>query len=187
MAADNANAGAGWKLMTLLLAVATIGAGTCAFTQYRRSSQLHQRLAAASTETTQLKMQLAAAQKNAADLQHQLTSTEQQADSQQQQLQDTQTQLSAAARPDLPIRLGFRRALLGQGEVGMFQNLSNRVLEVTLDVTSPATGARMHRTLTMNPRAIVQIGPGEHWAFAPGQKIELSNPVFRPIVRTVQG
>jgi hypothetical protein len=185
--ADSSQGAGAWKLVTVVLAALLVGATACIFTQHRSASSLSAQLTAATTEASTLKTQLGSAQAHANDLQQQLASSQQQSSSQQQQLQDAQAQLSAESRPDLPIRVGFRRALLGQGEVGMFQNLSNRVLEVTLDVNSPATGASMHHNYVLNPRGLLQVGPLEHWAFAPGQKIELSNPGFRPIVRMVQG
>jgi Zn finger protein HypA/HybF involved in hydrogenase expression len=176
-----------WKLATVTSVVVLIGAIACILSQHRSVSSLSAQVTEAAAESANLKAQLAAAQAKATDLQQEFAKSQQQAIGQQQQLQDTQVRLAAESRPDLPVRISFRRALLGQGEVGTFQNLSDRVLEITLDVISPATGASMHRSYVLNPRGMIQVGPLERWPFAPGQKIELTNPGFRPVIRTVQG
>jgi hypothetical protein len=67
------------------------------------------------------------------------------------------------------------------------QNLSNRTLEVILEVQSPAAGVQFRRALVINPGQIGQFGPQEGWAFASGQLVTLSNPAFRPIRQTVGG
>jgi hypothetical protein len=117
----------------------------------------------------------------------QVSEDRQQLTSTQQQVTAETMQLLAASRPDLPIKLSFRPALLSQGEVAVMQNLSNQTLEITLDVQSSATGAHLRRALVINPGQTGQFGPQEGWAFASGQLVTLGNPAFRPITRAVGG
>ncbi len=101
--------------------------------------------------------------------------------------QNTEARLVQEVRPDLPIKLGFRPALFGEGKVAVLQNVSNREIEVTLDVQSPATGRNYHRALVIDANRVQQIGKAEGWEFASGQQVRLNNPQYRPIVGTVGG
>ena len=71
--------------------------------------------------------------------------------------------------------------------MGIFRNTSNKELEFTLDLESPATGRHVTRAIVINPNGILEVGAKEGWPFSPGQKITLSNPAYRPVVHTVGG
>jgi hypothetical protein len=60
-------------------------------------------------------------------------------------------------------------------------------LEFVLDLESPATGRHIRRAVVLNPYALLEIGQREGWAFAPGQRITLNNPTYRPLLATVGG
>ena len=91
----------------------------------------------------------------------------------------------AAARPELPVRLSFRDALIGPHKRAVLENLSDSALEVVLDVKSPVTGAHFSRTFVINPRSFGQVGRAQGWPFAPGQLVTVSHPRYRPLVQTV--
>jgi hypothetical protein len=74
---------------------------------------------------------------------------------------------------------------MSAGLVGVFRNTSGKELEFTLDLDSAATGRHVHRAVVLNPNGLFEIGAKEGWAFAPGQRITLNNPAYRPVVRTV--
>jgi hypothetical protein len=110
-----------------------------------------------------------------------------QATAQQQQLETTEARLAAESRPDLPINLSFRQALLSAGLVGIFRNTSGQELEFTLDLESPATGQHVRKAVVLNANGILEIGAQQGWAFAPGQRVMLNNPAYRPHAYTVGG
>src|SRR5258708_4348118 len=85
------------------------------------------------------------------------------ADAQQAHTQANAEQqlLVKEARPDLPITMGFRPSLLGNGKVAVMQNISNSEIEVTLDVMSPATGLTFHKALVIEPHGVQQLGKAE--------------------------
>jgi hypothetical protein len=105
--------------------------------------------------------------------------------SEQQLLQTAELKLADETRPDLPVNLYFRRALLSAGKVGIFRNTSGREIEFTIDLDSPATGRHEHRTAVLNPNGFLEIGAHQGWAFAPGQHITLNNSAYRPLQFTV--
>jgi hypothetical protein len=85
------------------------------------------------------------------------------------------------AKPDLPVEVSFRRPLLAKsGSAEMYVlNASPRLLTVTLEVRSEGV---------QSAPAVYQLAPNraqriEQWKFNPGDKVRLSNPGFRPIVR----
>jgi hypothetical protein len=95
--------------------------------------------------------------------------------------------LTAEARPDLPVSLSFRRALLSAGLVGVFRNTSANELEFTLDLDSAATGRHVRKAVVLNPNSVLEIGAQQGWAFALGQRVTLNNPAYRPASWTVGG
>jgi hypothetical protein len=169
-----------------------IGLGVFAYTEHNTVAALTAQLAAASADAKQaqdkasaLSAKLETVTKEAAGLQTQVQATQAQASAEQQQLQSTEAKLAAEARPDLPVVVTYRNALLSAGLVGVFRNTSSRELEFTLDLASPATGRHIRRAVVLNPNGILEIGAQQGWAFAPGQQIMLINPAYRPIVKTV--
>lgn len=187
------------QVATLVLGLVAVGVGAYAFTQHSEATALATQLAAATADAKQahdtasnLSAQLATMTKDveqvraeAAGLQNQVQATETQATAEQHQLQTTEAKLAAEARPDLPVNLSFRKGLISAGLVGVFRNTSSKELEFTLDLVSPATGQHVRRAIVLNPNGFFEIGAKEGWAFAPGQRITLNNPAYRPVMRTV--
>jgi septal ring factor EnvC (AmiA/AmiB activator) len=183
-----------WQIAAFILGAVAVGAGVCAFTQHNQVIALTGQLAAATADAKQahdtassLSTKLADVTKDAQQAHEQATATKAQATAEEQQLQMTTAKLAAETRPDLPVNLTFHKGLLSAGLVGVFRNTSNKELEFTLDVQSPATDRHLRRAIVINPNGSYELGTREGWAFAPDQRITLNNPAFRPIVRTVGG
>jgi hypothetical protein len=181
-----------WQVGAVVVALMSVGA--YAYVQHRAATDLTARVAEESADATKaheaaatLAAQLAATAKAAEQARSEATANEAQATAEQQQLDATKAKLAAEARPDLPVNLSFRRAVLHPGLVGVFRNTSSRELEFLLDVDSPATGDHFRRSIVLNPRSFVEIGARQGWPFAPGQRVTLNNPVYRPLLQTVGG
>jgi len=97
----------------------------------------------------------------------------------------TPPQERTPAKPELPVRLTFRDALLGSGKRAVLENLSDNALDVVLEVKSPLTGAHFTRTFIINPRSYGQIGRAQGWPFARGDLVTVSHPRYRALVQTV--
>jgi outer membrane murein-binding lipoprotein Lpp len=165
--------GTGSKIIAGVALVLAIAAGGGTFTEYNTAKDLTAQLNSATADVQRLREQLAAATADAQQA-HTQASAEQQL-------------LVKEARPDLPITMGFRPSLLGNGKVAVIQNISNGEIEVTLDVLSPATGLTFHRALVIEPHRVQQLGKSEGWEFATGQQVRLNNPKYRPAGWTVGG
>jgi hypothetical protein len=90
------------------------------------------------------------------------------------------------AKPELPISVSFRPAILGQGLVAQFRNNSGAALEVELTLNRPATNTYQREVLEL-PAGLTEIGPLQNWTFVPGQQVKLANVSFRPLEFTVPG
>jgi hypothetical protein len=174
------DSGTGSKVIAGVAVVLAIASGAFTFSEYNIAKDLSVQLNAATADAQNLREQLAAAQADA-------QGAHQQAASEQQALQSTEARLSQEVRPDLPVKLGFRPSLLGNGKVAVIQNVSNHEIEVTLDVESPATGLQFHRALVLEANRVQQIGKAEGREFATGQRVRLNNPQYRPIAGTIGG
>jgi hypothetical protein len=165
--------GSGSKIIAGVAIVLALALAAFTFSEYNTAKDLTVQLNAATVDSQKLREQLAAAM----------------ADAQQAHTQASSEQrlLVKEARPDLPITMGFRPSLLGNGKVAVMQNISNDEIEVTLDVVSPATGLSFHRALVIEPHRVQQIGKAEGWEFATGQQVRLNNPRYRPAGWTVGG
>jgi hypothetical protein len=98
-----------------------------------------------------------------------------------------QTSLAEAAKPDLPLMISFRPAILGNGLVAVFRNTSSTQLEVAAAFSSEATGIRRGASMVIPANAVTEIGYAQGWAFAAGQRIRLTNGEFRPAEYQVPG
>jgi hypothetical protein len=181
-----------WQIAALTVAVIAAGAGVYGSNQHNEVTWLTAQLGMATSDAKQahdtasnLSTQLAVATADAKQAHSAADVTAAQATAEQQQLQTTEAKLAAEARPDLPVNLTFRKALLNAGLVGVFRNTSSKELEFTIDLESAATGRHIRKAVVLNPNAILQIGAHEGWPFAPGQRYSLNNPAFRPVAGVV--
>ena len=162
MTAETAGAGKAtpWILAFVLVGLAAIVAASWASMEHKRASQLAASLDSAKTQIDQVRGQV---------------------DQLQQQVAQAESQLQQSAKPDLPVTISFRRALLGNGMVAMFKNFSASPLEVAAVFNSQATGQEQRRNLVLAPNGMQIIGPAQGWPFAPGQHVTLSNANYRTI------
>jgi hypothetical protein len=149
----------------IVVCLVAVAASVVAYMQYQRATQLTAALATANDQSAQLHQQIA----------HASSQIQQQSAQMQQQV----SELRAEAKPDLPLSVGFRPAILGTGLVMELRNNSASELEIAAVFSSEATGQHQQRNLVLPPNRIVQLGSSEGWAFEPGQRITFSNTNYR--------
>jgi hypothetical protein len=94
------------------------------------------------------------------------------------QTQKLQQEQSALQKPDLPVRVDFRRAMMGP-RVAVVANTSRRELALAVEISSPATKQSktmrlvIPATRDMLTPAKLEIGHSEGWAFASGDELRL--------------
>jgi type II secretory pathway pseudopilin PulG len=146
----------------------------------------------------QLQTRLTAAIATAAQLQAenvQLQSAKSQLDADRRQLQaerdvmslELQSQHAHAvelAKPDLPLQLSFRHALVASGLVLTIRNPSSTELPVVAQFTGSGARSQAFR-LVIPSNGAKDVGGLEGWAFSPGDSVSLSNPNYRVLNQTV--
>ena len=94
-------------------------------------------------------------------------------------------QARETARPALPVVIGFRSSMLGQGLVAMFENTSDRYLSVVLAVRNPPSSTANRFQLELAPRSRTDFGHLEGWQFASGDEVGLFSDAFGELRITV--
>jgi len=98
---------------------------------------------------------------------------------------ETDFQPSVAAKPTLPVVVGFRSSVLGKGLVGVIENTSDRALTVVLAVRNPTLSTAKRFKLELGPRSSTDFGHMEGWQFASGDEVALFNDAFGALKITV--
>lgn len=92
---------------------------------------------------------------------------------------------TAAAKPALPVVVGFRSSILGKGLVAEIENTSDRYLTVILAVRNPTLSSARRFKLDLEPRSTIEFGHLEGWQFASGDEVGLFNDDFGALKITV--
>ncbi|MHB1092210.1 hypothetical protein [Thiobacillus sp.] len=98
---------------------------------------------------------------------------------------ETDVKAAAAAKPALPVVIGFRSSILGKGLVAEIENTSDRPLVVILAVRNPALSTARRFKLDLEPGSRTDFGHLEGWQFASGDEVGLFNDEFRALTVTV--
>jgi hypothetical protein len=77
--------------------------------------------------------------------------------------------------PLLPMVVKSRPALIGSGQIIMFENESNQPLSVAATLTHPATNLQKVYQIDTGPRGTKSIGSLEGWTGQSGDTITLAN------------
>lgn len=85
---------------------------------------------------------------------------------------------AAAAKPALPVVVGFRSSMLGKGLVAVIENTSDRYLTVVLAVRNPTLSTARRFKLDLEPKSSTDFGHLEGWQFASGDEVGLFNDEF---------
>jgi hypothetical protein len=92
---------------------------------------------------------------------------------------------AAAAKPALPLVVGFRSSMLGKGLVAVIENTSDRYLTVVLSVRNPTLATAKRFKLDLEPKSSTEFGHLEGWQFASGDEVGLFNDEFGVLRLTV--
>lgn len=88
--------------------------------------------------------------------------------------EEANAKIRLANLPEIPVRVSFRKALLGSGNVAAFQNSASETVAVTANIERPSTGQSRIFNLTIDPHLTKEIGELEGWAFISGDTVTLT-------------
>jgi hypothetical protein len=89
------------------------------------------------------------------------------------------------ARPEMPIELTYREAMLGPGLVVIFKNISDRHLSVVANFKNPTLNMSEAFRLDLSPNQIKEVGHAEGWAFASGDLIKVEHNEYKALTRSL--
>lgn len=98
----------------------------------------------------------------------------------QLQAQNVELQRQASLK-NLPIGVGFRKAILGHGEVAVLRNLSSTGLAVKARIVDAATHQEHNFTIEVGPGRPVEFGYEQGYAFEPGDAVTLSRDGYKTV------
>ena len=126
--------------------------------------------------------QLLQAERKILDLREQLTRSEISLQEKQAALATREVALAEAMQPELPVRVSFRPAWMGQGMVATLRNEATRPLSLMVEVVD----SRAHRSkafaLDINPGNSAEIGHAQGWLVTSGQSVKVAATGYRSIM-----
>lgn len=84
-----------------------------------------------------------------------------------------------AARPEMPIEISYRSAILGPGIVAIFKNVSGRHLAVVATFSNPTLKKTQSYRLDLSPNNILEFGHSEGWVFASGDTVGITHNDYK--------
>ena len=155
-------------IVALLLAILAAGA-LAAYAQWLAQERVH------------LQAQLASQERKVLDLREQLTKAEVAVQEKDAALASREVALADATQPELPVRVSFRPAWMGQGMVASFRNVGSQ--QLTLMVEFRDSNARVSRdfALVVEGGGTAEIGHPQGWLVSSGQSVRVSASGFRSV------
>jgi septal ring factor EnvC (AmiA/AmiB activator) len=149
-----------------------------------KNKQLAEDLGKAQAEALKLSGEVRAGASEISNLKTELAETTGKLSKANDTLTQTSTELSRTTanlkkelekKPVLPVKLTFRAAVLGEGQVLQIFNDASQDLPVRLIVKRPATDKTKDFELVLRGNSTIEFGHAEGWAFHSGDVIVLKN------------
>jgi hypothetical protein len=83
------------------------------------------------------------------------------------------------AKPDLPVKVWVKKALLGGGLVGQIHNFGTKQLSISLTMHSVKTGQQYAWSTVVAPNATQVVGNDPGWRLVPGDELQLNADGYR--------
>jgi len=155
-------------IVALVLAIlAAAGAG--AYAQWLTQERAH------------LQTQLVSQERKVLDLREQLTRSEVAVQEKDAALASREVALADATQPELPVRVSFRPAWMGQGMVASFRNVGSQQLTLMVEFRDPNLRSSKDFAIVVEAGATAQVGHSEGWLVNSGQSVRVSASGFKSV------
>lgn len=94
---------------------------------------------------------------------------------------EANNRIQLANQPEIPVRMTFRKALMGSGNVAGFGNMSGQTIAITANVERRSSGQNRSFYLTIDSGKTKEVGEREGWAFIAGDTITVSQPEHKSL------
>ena len=128
-----------------------------------------------------LRVAVVAQERTILDLREQLTRAEVAVQEKDAALATREVALADATQPELPVRVSFRPAWMGQGMVASFRNVGQQ--QLTLRVESRDSNLKTSRdmALVVEAGAAAEVGHPQGWLVSSGQSVRVSASGFKSV------
>ena len=158
--------------IVLILALIVVLAGAGALGAYARWL---------AQERVHLQAQLAAQERKVLDLMEQLTKAEVAVQEKDAALASREVALADATQPELPVRVSFRPAWMGQGMVASFRNVGSQPLSLMIEFRDPNQRTSRDFAIVVEGGASAEVGHPQGWLVNSGQSVRVSASGYKSV------
>jgi len=132
-------------------------------------------------ERVHLQVQLASLERKVLDLREQLTRAEVAVQEKDAALASREVALADATQPELPVRVSFRPAWMGQGMVASFRNVGTQQLTLMVEFRDPNLRSSRDFAIVVEAGATAEVGHPQGWLVNSGQSVRVSASGFKSV------
>jgi hypothetical protein len=132
-------------------------------------------------ERARLQTQLASQERKVLDLREQLTRAEVAVQEKDAALASREVALADATQPELPVRVSFRPAWMGQGMVASFRNVGSQQLTLMVEFRDANLRSSRDFAIVVEAGATAEVGHNEGWLVSSGQSVRVSASGFKSV------
>ncbi|HVO46989.1 MAG TPA: hypothetical protein VMT29_11690 [Steroidobacteraceae bacterium] len=132
-------------------------------------------------QRSELQGQLAATERRVLELREQLTKSEIAVQEKDAALASREIALANATQPELPVRVSFRPAWMGQGMVATFQNVSSQQLTLMIEFRDPGRQISRDFALVVGAGASADVGHAQGWLVTSGQSVRVAASGYKSV------
>jgi hypothetical protein len=155
-------------IAALILALLSVAA-VAAYAQWLADDRAH------------LQTLLAGQERKVLDLREQLTKAEVAVQEKDAALASREVALADATQPELPVRVSFRPAWMGQGMVASFRNVSTQQLTLMVEFRDSSLRSSRDFAIVVEPGATAEVGHPQGWLVNSGQSVRVSASGFKSV------
>jgi len=132
-------------------------------------------------ERAHMRVELAAQERKILDLREQLTRAEVAIQEKEAALATRDSALADATQPELPVRVSFRPAWMGQGMVASFRNVATQQLTLMVEFRDSNLKTSRDFALVVDAGATAEVGHPQGWLVSSGQSVRVAASGFKSV------
>jgi hypothetical protein len=132
-------------------------------------------------ERVRLQAQLASQERKILDLRERLTRAEVAVQEKDAALASREVALADATQPELPVRVSFRPAWMGQGMVASFRNVGSQQLTLMVEFRDSSLKASRDFAIVVEAGETAEVGHPQGWLVSSGQSVRVSASGFKSV------
>jgi hypothetical protein len=132
-------------------------------------------------ERAHMRVEIATQERKILDLREELTKAEVAIQEKDAALATREVALADATQPELPVRVSFRPAWMGQGMVASFRNMSSQQLTLMVEFRDSNLKTSRDFALVVESGASAEVGHPQGWLVSSGQSVRVAASGFKSV------